>query len=124
MDSEQCQGFEVEHNIGNAFMMLRYMFRVFRLLFSTCFQDNVRNLEMITQQYMHFLSLVKAILQLQVTQLLQSLYGARSILSRVGNQLFGMSDFPEYTFTAISLFLYIWMASYRCSISNIDASSH
>ena len=67
MDSEQCQGFEVEHNIGKAFMMLRYTFQVFRLFFSTCLQDNVRKLEMITQQHMHFLSLVKAILQLQVT---------------------------------------------------------
>ena len=67
MDSEQCQGFEVEHNIGKAFMMLRYMFRVFRLFFSTCLQNNFSKLEMITQQHMHFRSLVKAILQLQVT---------------------------------------------------------
>ena len=67
MDSEQYQGFEVEHNIGKAFMMLRYTFRGFRLFFSTCLQNNVRKLEMITQQHMHFLSLVKAILQLQVT---------------------------------------------------------
>ena len=57
---------------------------------------------------MHFLSLVKAILQLQVTQLLQSLYGARFSLLRVRNQLFGMSDFPENTFTAISLLGFEW----------------
>ena len=51
-------------------------------------------------------------------------------MSRVKKQLFGMPDFPEYTFTAISLFLYISMASNNlrqlvpCSISNIDACSH
>ena len=50
MDSEQCQGFQVEHNIGKAFMMWRYTFRVFRLFFSTCLLDNVRKLEMITQK--------------------------------------------------------------------------
>ena len=41
MDSEQCQGFQVEHNIGKAFMMLRETFRVFRLFFSTWLQDKL-----------------------------------------------------------------------------------
>ena len=97
-------------------MVLRYTFRVFRLFFSTCLQDYVRKLEMITQKHMHFLSLVNEILQLPV--LLQSLYRARSSLPRVRNQLFGMSDFPG-----------LWMASnsllrlVSCLISNIDACS-
>ena len=34
MDSEQCQGFQVEHNIGKAFMMLSYTFRVQQKLIS------------------------------------------------------------------------------------------
>ena len=44
MDSEKCHGFEVEHNIGKACMMLRYMFRVFRLFFSTCLQDKCQEI--------------------------------------------------------------------------------
>ena len=36
---------------------------------------------------------------------INQIHEARSSLSRIGNQLFGISDFPEYTFTAMSLFL-------------------
>ena len=42
VDSEQWQEFEIEHNIGEAYMVLRYTFRDFRLFVSTYLQDSVR----------------------------------------------------------------------------------